>query len=71
MALHDRDGVRILDPLPMLEGLLGDLASGIPARPVSMRFHWAILSVRRRRGDLDALTERGLQYRRGVGAACS
>ena len=35
----------VLDPLPVVEGILGDLAASTPASTVSMRFHRAVVAA--------------------------
>jgi hydrogenase maturation protein HypF len=44
-GLHEVDGLVTIDPLPMVEALLDDLAAGVDRSTVSMRFHRAVVAA--------------------------
>lgn len=43
VAPKDGDSPRVIDPTPMLEALLRDVATGVPAGTISLRFHRAVV----------------------------
>ncbi len=61
LAIQKRDGVRVLDPLPALEGMLGDLAADVPVGTISMRFHRAVLEAAADVA-IEIARERGLEH---------
>jgi hydrogenase maturation protein HypF len=60
-AVHVRDGVRVIDPLPVLEGILADVAHGTGAAVISMRFHRAIVDAAADVA-ISVASERGLHH---------
>jgi hydrogenase maturation protein HypF len=55
------DGVWVLDPLPMMEGILGDLSMGVAVPTVAMRFHRAVVDATAETA-IRMATERGLEH---------